>query len=202
MEWHQKYYLVEGGDLLSLAEEYRNDYIAAFKRLSEFVKSLGGIGYKTNFNGVLYAIAFPKGEQPEGFKKPDKYGVSSPYKKSPLTEEFKEYAFPNPTEYIDRILDIPTGLAYYKEDVIQGSTCIGHPFQPYGFYWYSTKGPMLLTVPDLQKYAKEILREYEEIEFENNDNEWSLDDPGVREILPEEWELMKAKYERDKENVG
>lgn len=201
MNFHRKYYLVEGGPLLALAKEYHDDLAAFYKELNEFIVEIGANGYRFDITGQLNGLRF-EGDVPEGYKKPDKHGATLPYKKNKEAwAQLKKFKQPKAHDYIDRLLKIPCGLAYRKGDEISGSTMIGHPFEPYGFYWYDPNGPVLMTVPDVAKYASDIMKESDEYTFDDDLHLWKLEDhaDGVRPILKEEWDFMRAKYEQEKQ---
>lgn len=130
---------------------------------------------------------------PREFKKPGKNGLQSPKKGTEYEAEFKRHKRPSVKEFIGEWLGVPYRLSYEAKDCL-GSTCIGHPFYPIGLYWYEAKGPILLVVPDVEHYAKQITDEHPDAVFDGAADQWRLAKEGAREILREEWDLMVAKH--------
>jgi hypothetical protein len=195
MESYTKYYLLESGEILKMAEDYRNDFFRKQKEMFEYVESIGGDGYKLGGRDGLCSVHFPNDEQPKDFKKPDSQGCCQPYKRSKYAEEFKKYRLPSCLETFKDYLGCPTSLSY-EYDGASGCTCIGHPFNPIGVYWYCADGPLLLSVPDIQRYTKNIREGREDVVFKNGMDKWTIDKPGAKAILKEEWDLMVAKHEQ------
>jgi hypothetical protein len=195
MKFYQKYYIVESGFLLDIADSYRKDFLEAKERIFEYVKGLGGETYKLGIRDQLYAIGFPKRIQPKDFKRPDSDGCCQPYVRSKLNDDFKEYSLPSCVKPLKLALGFPDSLSY-KTGTGKGSVCIGHPFRPAGFYWYNADSPLLLSIPDVDAYAKNIAKGRGDIIFTGDQHTWKLDDNGCREIIVEEWDLMVAKHKQ------
>lgn len=54
-----------------------------------------------------------------------------------------------------------------------------------------------MCIPDVNKCANDLVSIGCEVEI---DIPWTFDEVGLREILIEEWKLMVAKYEKEKES--
>ncbi len=195
MKFHMKYLLVESGELFEMAQQFRADYIAKCNEIAEYVKGLGGISYQLGVGGAIYAVKFPKGEIPEGFKKPAENGHCEPYKRSPFHSEFANFRLPNAVERFQAYLGCPLVLRY-RYGTLEGSRCIGHLTEPIGLYWYAEDGPLLLAIPDVGMYASQIRGDREDVVFEEDREKWVMTAAGAREILKEEWDLMAARHKR------
>lgn len=192
MDWSNKYYLVEGGEILAKVSQFRAELMKHRHAAMDYVKSIGGTGYQSSFMDGIYAIQFPEGQVPEGFKKPNRYKCCVPKVKSSYCAEFLKYKAPHATEWMKKFLGIPLQLNYSCGNSTGGS-CTGHPFEPISICWFATDGPLLLIIPDVAAKAEE-LRNGKEIIFEDNADQWRMPLEGVREILREEWDFMAAKH--------
>lgn len=197
-----KYYLLESGEILQKAQQFRSDFISKRKEILEYVKTLGGIGYVLGACDGLSAIQFQEHNIPKGFKKPGKNGCSYPAAKSKFIDEFKRYKLPKSDDVFCDYIGCPETLSF-TADNMSGQCTIGHPLRTIGIYWYSETGPILMTVPDVKKYANDIITEgLKNLVFEGDSQSWAMDKPGAKEILKEEWDFMVAKYKQDAINGG
>lgn len=200
MQFHSSYYLLESGKLADIANAFRTEHIKAHRDIMTFVEELGADGYRVNSKGVLMEVRFSSQDTHihEGFKKLNKKRITSPRKKSALYEEFQLYSVPNARTTIQEHIHCPLYVSYKSADS-EGSSCVGHPFDPIGLYWYAIDSPILLITPDVQYYINKLIDDDPTTTFSNNDDKWTLDSEGTRKILHEEWEFMRAKYNQENE---
>jgi hypothetical protein len=200
MNTDQKYYIIESGKMLELAEKLRIEYSKSIEIINSYVNSLGGKSYNTSLtDNALHSIGFNH-DIPEGFCKPDRYGLSRPKKKSPYYAEFKKYKKTDLSSKLQENLKVPLVVSYKKNGSFSGSSRIGNMWKPVGIYWFKKDGPILLIIPDVAKAVKEFSDTYgDEISFENGVENWRLDETGLKEIIKEEWDLMVAKHKKSTE---
>lgn len=202
MEWKQKYYLVESGEIRERAEIYRQALIARHKELQAITKSLGAQSYQAcSWTLKLRGVGF-EGEVPKGFKKPDSYGMCRPYKKNTdALEHFTKSGtierFPPYLAFFDW-LGCPQCYSFDTDDG-WGNSSIGHPGEPYGLYWYDPEGPILLMVPDVEDAAVKAQEQGHRVR--DNALDWRIHPthPGATEILYERWQWMRAEYKQQQE---
>lgn len=205
MIFHSKLFLIESGELRKAVDEYREAFVAAHKRINDYIVSLGGDGYRTNMDDELCEIKFPHGKAPEGFKMQNREGITSPKKRSTFYEKFQKYTLPKSEEWIQKYINCPTKLEY-STSAGNEYVRIGHPFKPVGLYWFSMKKPVLLRVPDVNFYAKEITEDEDvnelDVIFKDDCDKWELSFDGVREIFEEEWKYLEAKHKRETKSAA
>ena len=78
-----------------------------------------------------------------------------------------------------------------------GWTFIGFPFRPIQICWYSEGGPIMLMVPDVERYAQEAEAEGRVVDADGLSWRMHPRHPGAREILIVEWRLMAARHARE-----
>lgn len=197
MNYYSKYYLLESGELKIAADKYREDRKGSIKEIYEYATSLGAIGVSIGLGHKIAGFVFHTGESPSDFTKPGKHGLCRPKNKKKYAK-FYEFETPWAHQYLNGLIDPPTSLTWrYKDNSgSYGMTSIGNPIAPVAMYWYSSDSPVMLVVPDATKRAIELRNELagKEIIFDDAADEWSLNIPGAREILLEEYEFMKAKH--------
>jgi len=194
---NSKYYILESGNIYNEAVKFRKALIAAYANISEFCMRIGAAGYQLSAdNSCLSKVVFPEGAVPDGFMKPDKMGATYPHKKQQLNKEWKSLTLPTPTKWMLEIVGCPQSLSYRNVDSgDHGVIGIGSFFETISIHWFSEDGDLLLIVPDVEFEVSRILAENSgKLVFENNADQWRLEDDGAREILVEEWNLIVAKY--------
>lgn len=192
MDWEQKHYLIQSGDILESAQDYRSGYTSFRAKMWDYLKSIGAVSFQDNFANGLGRVRF-EGEAPEGFTKPNKYGCCRPKVKSSYEAEFEKFkAGPDPLRYLEGKVDLVRQVSY-KEGEAWGSRCVGHPITPYGIYWYAKDGPLLLITPDVEKAINNTKKEHPKAVVVPE--KWNPP-IGCLEIMPEEWDLMKAKHKK------
>lgn len=195
----QKYYLCKSGEVKRRAEEHRATYKRHMDKLWKVVNSFGSDTARIEKRMLLIeGIAF-KGEPPKGWTKP-KYGISRP-KLGTLKPEVRRCFTPSGSYFVETHKDLKPfqewlGCPFhysYKTKTGSGTSTIGRLFSEGFVYWYSETGPILLELPDVAGAKKEALASGETID--NNVLDW-VPPKGLKEILPEEWDLMVAKHKR------
>lgn len=198
---HSKYYLIESGVLLPVAQKYRQDTIETFNIVREYFLSIGVKSFATGWHGrPCYAIF--EGEIPDGFTKPNKRNGGVYPKNSKAGKPWREAwdalpKKPNAQERLKDVLGCPTWFSAKFPDGSSHGRHIGAFEEPIGLYWYSADSPILLRTPDVKKYLKEFKADGkgEPIWDENRNPEHYAPPDGLKEILREEWDLMTARHE-------
>lgn len=187
------YYIIEGGEMLKIAKKYRADYTAAHSKIMDFIEPLDADKYWVGPDGKLRGIVFKKGQRRADFIKPAGHGGTRPKKSSKIHDEFYSYSKPMPCDVISGYTKCPTQISYeYKTG--SGCVAIGYTWSPLEFAWYSSEGPFLLKIPNVQQAVDKLKKENENVVFKNNEDKWKMNEGGLRQILSEEWDLMVAKY--------
>lgn len=189
------YYVIEGGEMLKIAEKYRTDYIAAHNKIKDFIEPLGADQYWVGLDGKLRGIIFKKGQVRGDFIKPARHNGTRPKKNSKIYDEFYNHSKPTPYKIISDYTKCPADLLYKcKGQSGAASRGIGHAWSPFEFAWYSSDGPFLLKIPNVQQAVDKLKKEHENVVFKNDEDKWKMNEAGLRQILSEEWDLMVAKY--------
>jgi hypothetical protein len=193
------YYVIESGEMLKIAKEYSAYYSSSHLKIMDYIESLGAEKYWIGFDGKLQGVMFKEGCLRDDFIKPARNGGTRPKKNSKVFDEFCSYSKTSPYKVISNYTKCPTSISY-EYDGGSGVRGIGHTWSPLELAWYSTSGPFLLKIPNVKPTIDKIKEENEGVVFKNDEDKWVMNEDGLRQILPEEWDLMVAKYLNQKES--
>lgn len=192
------YFLVESGQMLDLAKRIADNFQAVHEANLAYVRGVGGVAFQaSSWDGRVYAVKF-EGEAPAGFKKPNKRGCCEPKKGSKYAADMAELpVHMDVSREISRLLNVPTDLHYSQKGKWSGVTSLGHPFFPCGILWFKLDGPYCIYIPDVQHYVRE--KEETGSTVDEPAKSFKPEFEGLRQILKEEWDLMKARHKADQE---
>lgn len=200
MSKEEAFFLIESGHLLDAAKKFVADYLYAREKIITFCKGIGVDRFVADrLDYSLLGVVF-KGEPLEGFKRPDKKGVSYPKVTSDWAARMKD-ACPGigltQTQRIEAIWPVPTWCNYEGENS-SGSCCIGDTFMPMYFLFPHEEGPFAVLVPDVPAHLayRKSLGE----RVTNIPEDYKLEFPGLKRISEDEWDLicLQDKIARDK----
>lgn len=197
----QKYYICKSGEVKHRAEEHRTTFLRLKDKLWEVVNSFGSERASIDTRMMLIQGIEFKGEPPVGWTK-KKNGVSKP-KRGTLPPEVRKFFTPDGSYYVTphedlnplaKWLNCPFGYSWKSKDgKSSGMHHLGRLFSDGFTYWYDKDGPIMLELPDVAKAKAESIKRGEIVE--NNVLDW-VPPKGLKEILPEEWDLMAAKHKK------
>lgn len=203
MKFLTKIYLAEKGKGLELCNKFREDYINHHRNIQAKLKEHGIDGYSIGFDGYILNVRFENIDLiPDNFTKPKPGRITRPYKKNlewtTYLESFGKE--PEPKSYLRDYLNVPS-IIKYKSESSEGSRTIGHPLHEYQIIFFdeSPYSPIAAVVADVAKEIKLTELEYEIVNKDIKD--WSMPED-FKEILDEEWDLMREKHKERSENVS
>lgn len=195
MKTHSKYYLIESGPTLELVEGLLADRQKVAAEILEGVRALGGVNFSVGFHGKVQTIWF-EGEPPKGYCKPNRNGSYAPRRGSKAQKAIGALpTMPAVNRAVERSMGIPNSLCTEGPGT-RGTTSsiIGAFPDAVGIAYYDNAGPYLLWLPDVDHYKASALKQNPGCTITHPAPDWSLDTTGLREILKEEWDLMRAKH--------
>lgn len=196
------YFLIEGpGVAMNLITEWLAARDEALDRAFSMLHELGVTHHtRDDSTGVVTGVAFPRGEVPAGWTKPDKYGVSRPKKG---TDEYKRFnaqvGHPKASPLIKSAFNIPTSM---KCEGPNGERFIemGHWFEPCGFATMGDTPPFLLVIPNVAYYVAKAEAEGYTVPAEVK--AFKPEFEGCRAITEDDWDLMVLRAEKSKEQAS
>lgn len=193
------YFIIEhsSGDLLLAAEKFRSDYHTWLKETLAYVKTFGAVSFRDAWGSGIGAVEFGENPVPPEFRKTTKRGIYVPRKKSKYVEEFAMYRRPNVADYLQNFMSMDSSIQWSVKGKSTGCYHVGNWDTPYGLYWYSNPGPILLITPDFVSSIKRLQKDEPGVEITNGVDRWKAP-KGCRKILKEEWDLMQAKHDYEK----
>jgi hypothetical protein len=205
-DFPQKHYICVAGNVKKHAEAYREAHMRLYGKLITVAKSVGVTSIHYEPSMMLLISLYFKEAPPAGWTKKDKYGRSRPLP-TLANKEMLTHFTPGGSHQItthpellafQTWLGCPLSYNYKQGDTCSGWSTIGRLFSDGLLYWYSVTGPIVLVIPDMvaaRKYAKENKQIV-------TDNVLDWKPPkGLKEILPEEWELMAAKHKQAQQKM-
>lgn len=195
LEIKSLYFLVESGPALDLAKQIAANYQDVHDANVAYVKSIGGVAFQTDWEGRACSVKFD-GDAPAGFKKPNKKGCCEPKKGSQFAADMARLPVQIKASHeISKLLNVPTSLEHKRDGWGSGWTSMGHPFFPCGILYYNPDGPFCFWTPDVERHV--ALAEADGSTVEEPAKSYKPGFEGIRQILEEEWDLMRARYKAD-----
>lgn len=187
-----RYFIIEGGPLLPIAEKYRTDYIQARRGIKEWSERHDIEAVGLDFEGRIYRVKF-KGHPPRGFKKMNRYGMTEPYKRNAEWQE-RLNAAPKLPDFPGKVYDyvkLPAHVKYTPEGGGEGMWLVALPgmLEPAAIYWFSADGPMALVTADIEEMVLELQHRGDTVE----PPEFSYPE-GLKPSFKEEWEYLAAVH--------
>lgn len=191
-------YLIEADPGLTLVREY----IAAKQRVTlsnaAIAQELGIREATTHFDdGRITSVVFDK-EVPPGWTKPSGRHRTSWPKRGSFWEKrlAQQPRLPSQVDTIAKAFGVPLQIEYANDDSEGFSMIGGNPFQPCGFLFLSADGPYALWIPNVP----EAVAHEERLGFRVAEpaKSFSMELPGCRRLMPQEWDLMVAQHKLDK----
>jgi hypothetical protein len=194
-----KYYLCESGDAKHHADKHRDSYITLRRNLLTLVESLGAKNCRFCPDMMLLTGVFFLNDPPQGWTKKSQYGSRPKYTKA--NANILTHFTPKPPYQVIRHpelqalwdwLKCPSSYEYtVPGTTTEGSSSISRYGNTHEACWISEQHPVLLVLPDLL-HAKEEAAKGNHV-IKGNTLDW-VPPEGMREIMREEWDLMKAQY--------
>ncbi|TXI23050.1 MAG: hypothetical protein E6Q67_05170 [Roseateles sp.] len=201
MNFENALYLIESDPALQLVQAH----ITAVRRQHAHNAALAQeLGVKeavtSKLEGHITGVRFT-GRVPEGWTAPDrKHRCSRPKKGTEWAARFAaQPRVPNAAQAIAAAFSVPLQISYRKEDG-EGFGLLGNPFFPCGFLYLSADGPYAMWVPDVAA----AVADFEALGYQVDEQteSFSMDLPGCRRLLKEEWQLMVAQHDLDQAKAG
>lgn len=190
------YFMVESGAILAFAREHVAEHIAQDKRNAQYLKEIGADGryWRSILDGTVAAVTFP-GEPPEGWRKPDRAGRTSPKKGSTAWDRHNRQTGSDVTgSALAKLINLPRSIRY-EGDGTDGMSRLEHGLMACGVLWLSQDGPFAAWVPNIPSRVAEY--EAEGYTVDDACKNWRPVIEGARPILKEEWEFLVAKFDMD-----
>lgn len=201
----QKHYLCNSGEVKKRAEAHRAIFTKLRHDLFDIVASVGATKCHIQDSMMLLQGIIFDDDAPDGWTKNNKKMGSRP-KNIEANKEILKHFTPGRSYSIKthselavflQWLGCPMSYLYSKGEHHSGSHSIGRIFADSILYWYSVDGPILAVLPDVALARKQSVENGEAVV--GNVLDWKPC-KGLKEIMPEEWDLMKAKHKRMKAN--
>jgi hypothetical protein len=197
----QKHYLCTSGEVKKRAEEHRRVFLRLRARLWKVVKSFGSDEASICDSMMLICGIHFKDGPPPGWTKPGRYDNCSRPKRGTVPPEIRALFTPGGSYVVEpheelkpfgEWLNCPFRYSYTSKDgTCSGSSTIGRIFADSFVYWYDPSGPLMLILPDVAAAKVRSIKKREIVD--GNVLDWQPP-VGLKEILSEEWDLMKAKH--------
>jgi hypothetical protein len=190
------YFLIEGGETLSIAKDHIADYKAAAGRNQVILDELGVDRFFQGLDGTVIGVVF-NGEPHPDFTKPKANGYSRPKGKTEWARRFEKQVGYDKSGYkLAEKLSVPTVIRYSTPDG-SGSSAIGPAFfSGTGILFLSEEGPYALYIPDVA--AKVAKYEAQGKTIEEPCKSFTPKFDGARPILKEEWDFICAQHDLEK----
>lgn len=195
------FYLLNSGEVLKRAQQYREIFIRLRTELFGFVHSMGCERACVDETMMLLRGIVFEGSPPKGWKKPcKKHGLSrpNPTKANAAALRWFTPAAPHAIKPHPELqgflqwLDCPSSYAYKTDGGGWGSKSIGDFFNHTVLAWYSPDGPILLKTPDHHAAVLEA----KAMGITPTDAALDWKPPvGCEQILIERWRLMEAEHD-------
>ena len=195
-----KYYICESGEVRKKANAHRAAFIRLKSALFDVVNSLGAKQCRIETDMMLLSGIYFPNDPPAGWTKKGPRG-SRPKPIKANADILKHFTPSTPYQVTTHPelqalwdwLKCPASYSWKmpgKEH--SGWEMIDHRFSTHQACWLDANGPVVLILPNVAAAKAKALELGRAIEGSALD--WTPP-KGLREILPEEWDLMKARHQ-------
>jgi hypothetical protein len=196
-----KYYLCTGKRAYAEANKYRQFHNGKVSALQEVAASIGATNFRYHPEMLLLThVKLPDDKLTKSWTKP-KGGYSRPKKRrgnEPLLKHFTPSGWYT-VEANDGLKEFWDWLGCPDSfDYTEGGCDCWSSLGSAGVYWFSADGPLLVRTPDIA--AAKAYADMRDYQVTNGKLDWKPP-RGLKEILKEEWDLLRAKHEAKRKEV-